>query len=75
MVCICLNTIVLAIKWFGMSASVVTAIEYINYVFMFIFTLEAIIKIIALKLNYFRDSWNIFDFTVVIGTVLILLIS
>lgn len=45
--CIILNTLVLAIKWFEMSPIIVTVVEYTNYVFMVIFTLEAIIKIIA----------------------------
>ena len=37
--------------------------------FASIFTLEAIIKIIALGKIYFKDSWNIFDFVVVILTI------
>lgn len=42
---------------------------------MAIFTLEAIIKLIALRTSYFRDSWNIFDFVVVVGSIAALLIS
>jgi len=44
-------------------------------IFLVIFTLEAIIKIIALKLVYFKDNWNIFDFTIVAFTLIILTIS
>ena len=40
----------------------------INYVFMIVFALEAIFKIIAMKGKYFKDNWNIFDFTVVVMT-------
>ena len=43
-------------------------IEIINYIFSVIFTIEAIIKLIALKKKYFKEMWNIFDFIVVIGT-------
>jgi len=39
---------------------------------MVIFTAEAIIKLIALKSLYFRDSWNIFDFTIVSITFIML---
>ena len=39
---------------------------------MAIFTIEAIVKIIAQKKNYFKDSWNLFDFTIVIVTIIIL---
>jgi len=40
-------------------------------VFSAIFTVEAIIKIIALRKIYFKEMWNIFDFIVVIGTWLV----
>lgn len=42
---------------------------------MAIFTVEAVCKLIAMRKNYFRVGWNIFDFIVVVGTVLILIIS
>ena len=42
---------------------------------MAIFTIEAIIKLFALRNNYFKVSWNIFDFTVVVGTLVILVIG
>ena len=32
-------------------------------------------KISAMGCDYFRDSWNKFDFTVVVGTIVVLLIS
>jgi hypothetical protein len=41
----------------------------INYLFALIFTLEMIIKISALGFRtYIRDSWNKFDFLIVLGT-------
>ena len=42
---------------------------------MAIFTIEAIIKLFALRNNYFKVGWNIFDFTVVVGTLVILVIG
>jgi hypothetical protein len=44
--------------------------ENINYIFAFIFTVEAVIKIIALSKTYFLDGWNVFDFVIVVGTLL-----
>ena len=70
--CIIGNTIVLAIKWYMMAESIVSVIEIINYVFCVIFTLEAIFKITAMRKNYFKENWNIFDFTVVVLTAVIL---
>lgn len=46
-----------------------------NYVFMAIFTVEAILKLIAMHGNYFKDGWNIFDFTVVIFTIIALILK
>jgi len=36
--------------------------------FIISFTLEAIIKIIALKKKYFKIYWNLYDFIVVLCT-------
>jgi len=58
MVCIMLNTCALAVVWYEMSQSLVTFLESLNLVFMGIFTVEAIIKLIALKRSYFKDNWN-----------------
>ena len=52
---------------------------YIDYIFMVIFLVEALIKIIAKGLlfnnfksitPYLRDSWNILDFFVVVSSVM-----
>ena len=44
--------------------------EMLNYIFAGIFTIEAIIKIVALGRFYFKDNWNLFDLVVVIVTLL-----
>lgn len=75
MVCILLNTLVLAIVWYDMSQGTKDVLAILNYIFMIIFTLECIFKLIALKSAYFKDGWNIFDFVVVVGTALVLVIS
>lgn len=72
MFCIILNTVVMALVWFDEPQDLAPVIEIVNYIFMAIFTLEAIIKIIALKKMYFEDSWNRFDFTIVSLTLVML---
>ena len=42
----------------------------INLVFTAIFTLEAVVRIVALRLHYFTQPWNIFDFTIVILSII-----
>ena len=45
-------------------------LEYVNYIFTFIFTLEAILKLIAFGSRYFISNWNKFDFFVVLSSIL-----
>ena len=71
MICICLNTLVLAFNWFDEPVLVTNLTEVLNYLFTAIFTLEAIIKLIALKSAYFHDNWNVFDFIIVLMTLII----
>lgn len=75
MICIMGNTALLAFNWYMQPEYFDTPVEIINYTFMAIFTVEAIVKIIAQRSLYFKDSWNIFDFTVVFFTIVILILN
>jgi len=44
-------------------------------VFLGVFTIEAILKLIAFKLRYFREGWNTFDFLIVLGAYVGIIIS
>lgn len=45
--------------------------ELLNYIFTSIYAAEAIIKLIAFgPKTYFEDSWNIFDFTIIAGSII-----
>jgi hypothetical protein len=51
-------------------------LEVINYFFAALFGLEAAIKIIALDKQYFKkNGWNLFDFLVVLGSSLSIILS
>lgn len=65
----------LALKWYGEPEGLPKVLEVINYVFAGIFTIEAAIKIIAFKKRYFNDGWNVFDFVVVVGTYIGIIVS
>lgn len=43
---------------------------WINVIFIVIFTTECILKTIALRRHYFSIGWNVFDFVVVILSIL-----
>lgn len=72
---IVLNTLTLAVNWYLIPESVSETIKIINYVFAGIFAIEAIIKIIALGRGYFKESWNIFDFLIVVATVVSIILD
>jgi len=66
--CIIVNTIIMGMEYFGQSELYGNFLEAVNTVFAMVFTVEAIIKISALKWKYFDDAWNKFDFLIVLGT-------
>ncbi|CAM9974789.1 unnamed protein product, partial [Ectocarpus fasciculatus] len=68
MVCIVLNTVVLAMDYFGQSDLYTRVLGVLNYLFYALFTLEALAKILALRWAYFKDPWNRFDFFIVLGS-------
>ena len=39
--------------------------QYLNIGFTALFTLEVVLRILAIKWQYFRSPWNVFDFIVV----------
>nr|XP_044992454.1 sodium channel protein type 5 subunit alpha isoform X2 [Jaculus jaculus] len=71
---ICLNMVTMMVETDDQSPEKVNILSKINLLFVAIFTGECTIKMAALRHYYFTNSWNIFDFVVVIlsivGTVL-----
>ncbi|ODM93572.1 Sodium channel protein 60E [Orchesella cincta] len=65
-VCIIANTVVLAMEHHGSTKDLENILIIANHVFMAIFTLECIIKIMALQKVYFQTGWNIFDMIIVL---------
>ena len=71
-----LNTVVLCINWYSQSVKIDDSLDYINYGFAVIFAFEALLKLISFGLKaYFRESGNIFDFIIVILTIVTSIIS
>lgn len=68
LICIIGNTVSLTIKWYGQPQSSIDTLDNVNYFFAAVFTVEAVMKIIAYRKNYFRENWNRFDFAVVLLT-------
>uniref|UniRef100_UPI00398EC875 sodium channel protein type 4 subunit alpha B n=1 Tax=Pristiophorus japonicus TaxID=55135 RepID=UPI00398EC875 len=69
MVLIILNMVTMMIETDDQSQEKVEILYWINLVFIVVFTSECVLKIFALRYYYFTIGWNIFDFVVVILSV------
>ncbi|KAK3234240.1 mitochondrial thiamine pyrophosphate transporter [Cymbomonas tetramitiformis] len=76
MLCILLNTLSMACTHYRESAVWTQILNYGNYFFVTIFTAEAGCKIIGLgPKQYWKDGWNRFDFVIVMGSLLDLMVA
>lgn len=69
-VVIFMNMIVMGIEHYKQSDMVIDILQIMNIIFTTVFTLEAAIKITGLRFHYFRQPWNVFDFIVVVLSIL-----
>ncbi|XP_035491077.1 voltage-dependent R-type calcium channel subunit alpha-1E isoform X3 [Scophthalmus maximus] len=70
LVMIALNTVVLMMKYHSAPTAYDTVLKHLNTAFTVLFSMECVLKILAFGLvNYFRDTWNIFDFITVLGSI------
>nr|XP_032828240.1 voltage-dependent L-type calcium channel subunit alpha-1D-like [Petromyzon marinus] len=70
-VLILLNTLCLASQHHGQSKGFSRFMDICNVIFTVLFALEMLLKLIAFQLRgYFSDQWNTFDFLIVVGSVI-----
>ncbi|XP_052753576.1 muscle calcium channel subunit alpha-1 isoform X7 [Galleria mellonella] len=75
-VLIMINTITLAMKYHNQPAEYSKALDMLNMIFTAIFALEFIFKLAAFRFkNYFGDAWNTFDFIIVLGSIIDIVVS
>ncbi|XP_069795821.1 voltage-dependent L-type calcium channel subunit alpha-1D-like isoform X9 [Narcine bancroftii] len=78
---IVLNTLCLAVQHYEQSPFFNSIMDILNMIFTAVFTVEMVLKLIAFKpmvcvekkerwLGYFSDAWNVFDFLIVIGSII-----
>ncbi|XP_058487683.1 dihydropyridine-sensitive L-type skeletal muscle calcium channel subunit alpha-1-like [Solea solea] len=73
---IMLNTMCLGMQHCNQSAHVTHLSDMLNVIFTVLFTVEMILKLMAFKAKgYFGDPWNVFDFVIVIGSVVDVMLS
>ncbi|XP_020653693.3 sodium channel protein type 4 subunit alpha isoform X4 [Pogona vitticeps] len=75
MILICLNMVTMMVETDDQSTAKEDILFKINVVFVIIFTAECFLKMIALRYYFFTVGWNIFDFVVVILSIIGLVLS
>ncbi|NXR76372.1 SCN2A protein, partial [Pycnonotus jocosus] len=70
MVLICLNMVTMMIETDDQTELMKNILYWINLVFVVLFTGECVFKIFSLRCYYFTIGWNIFDFVVVILSII-----
>uniref|UniRef100_H3AX67 Sodium channel protein n=1 Tax=Latimeria chalumnae TaxID=7897 RepID=H3AX67_LATCH len=66
---IVLNVLVMASDHYNLSEDFSVALYWFNLIFTALFTVEAILKLLGLRLYYFTQAWNIFDILVVVFSI------
>ncbi|XP_053554365.1 sodium channel protein type 2 subunit alpha-like [Bombina bombina] len=69
MILICLNMVTMMIETDDQTDEMENNLYWINAVFIVLFTGECVLKLISLRHYYFTMGWNIFDFVVVILSI------
>ncbi|KAF7660532.1 hypothetical protein LDENG_00280070 [Lucifuga dentata] len=70
MVLICLNMVTMMVETADQSDKMDNILYWINLFFIVIFTGECLLKMLSLRHYYFTLGWNIFDFIVVILSII-----
>ncbi|XP_063315445.1 sodium channel protein type 4 subunit alpha [Pelobates fuscus] len=75
MILICLNMVTMMIETDDQTQEKVDILFKINLFFIVIFTTECVLKMFALRYYFFTIGWNIFDFVVVILSIVGIVLS
>ena len=68
-----IDSVQLAYYYFMITPEEILVLKIIDRIFFTLFSIEATLKIIVNRRDYFKHYWNIFDFTI-LGLTLMLLI-
>uniref|UniRef100_A0A3Q3JUG4 Voltage-dependent L-type calcium channel subunit alpha n=1 Tax=Monopterus albus TaxID=43700 RepID=A0A3Q3JUG4_MONAL len=73
---IMLNSLCLGMQHCNQSEHVTKLSDNLNLTFTVLFTVEMILKLMAFKARgYFGDPWNVFDFIIVVGSIIDVILS
>ncbi|XP_078484779.1 sodium channel protein 1 brain-like [Ciona intestinalis] len=67
---ILMNMITLMMEHYKMSYEWTVALKYADISFTALFSIEAGLKLIGMRYHYFRDAFNVFDFIVILVSII-----
>lgn len=65
-----LNMLTMTLDHYQQTETFSQVLDYLNMIFIVIFSSECLLKIFALRYHYFVEPWNLFDFVVVMFSIL-----
>ncbi|XP_026220907.1 sodium channel protein type 4 subunit alpha B-like isoform X2 [Anabas testudineus] len=68
-VLVCLNMVILMVETDQQSLDKTVILYWFHLIFIFIFFIEFLLKILALRKHYFNSGWNILDFVVIVDSI------
>ncbi|CAG0883560.1 unnamed protein product [Darwinula stevensoni] len=69
------NMGVMALDHYQQTEAMMEILDSINTVFVVLYSMEAMIKLLGLRLWYFTVPWNIFDFILLISSIIALILD
>ncbi|XP_050314706.1 sodium channel protein para isoform X3 [Anthonomus grandis grandis] len=70
-----LNMLTMTMDHYQQKETFTKVLDYLNMIFIVIFSTECLMKVFALRYHYFTEPWNLFDLVVVILSILGLVLS
>lgn len=64
------NMLTMTLDHYQQKETFSMVLDYLNMIFIVIFSSECLMKVFALRYHYFVEPWNLFDFVVVILSIL-----
>lgn len=65
-----LNMLTMTLDHYQQAETFSIVLDYLNMIFIVIFSTECMMKIFALRYHYFTEPWNLFDSVVVVLSIL-----
>lgn len=64
------NMLTMTMDHYQQKETFTKVLDYLNMIFIVIFSTECLMKVFALRYHYFTEPWNLFDLVVVVLSIL-----